>query len=346
MSPSKRFPLFLFAVLLFWLAVRYLLPLMMPFLLGAGLALGAEPAVRFLERKLKLPRSAAAGIGVSALFTLVCTLLMLLFTLLFRELGLLARVLPDMELTAQQGMDALRLWTAELARRCPDSIRALMQRNVDQFFFSGSQLLDRVTRFALSFAGTMLSGLPDSALGIGTGVLSAFLISAKLPAIRQWIHAKVPKTQLQSLKSGLRHLRLTAGLWLAAQVKLTGITYLFLTLGFLLLKIAYAPLWALAVSAVDAFPILGTGTVLVPWSVVCILQGEGHRAIGLLVLYLSVSLTRSVLEPRFVGRELGLDPLVTLIALYAGFKLWGFLGMIFMPLTVMTLIQIVKERKT
>lgn len=344
MSPPKRIPALILSALLLWLAVRYLLPLLLPFLLGAGLALGAEPAVRFLEKRLKLPRSAASGIGVSALFTLVCTLLMLLFTLLFRELGMLARILPDMEVTAQQGMNALRLWITGLAQRCPDSIRSLLQRNVEQFFSGSSELLDKMTQSALGFAGTILSGLPDSALSIGTGVLSAFLISAKLPAIRTWFQSKIPQAQIHSLAAGMRHLRQTAGLWFAAQLKLTGITYLFLALGFLLLRISYAPLWALAVAAVDAFPILGTGTILVPWSVVCILHSDPRRAMGLLGLYLLVSLTRSVLEPRFVGRELGLDPLVTLIAIYAGFKLWGFLGMILMPLAAMTLVQVAKDQ--
>ena len=106
-----------------------------------------------------------------------------------------------------------------------------------------------------------------------------------------------------------------------------------------LLGIQYAPLWAMAVSVVDALPILGTGTVLVPWSLVCLVQHNTGRALGLVGLYIATALTRSTLEPRLVGRQLGLDPLVTLIALYVGFRLWGLPGMILSPLLVITLIS-------
>ena len=89
----------------------------------------------------------------------------------------------------------------------------------------------------------------------------------------------------------------------------------------------------------DALPVLGTGTVLVPWSLVCLLQGDTVRGIGLLGVYAAASLTRSVLEPRFIGRQLGLDPLVTLLAMYAGYRLWGLAGMILAPLLAVTVTQ-------
>ena len=111
------------------------------------------------------------------------------------------------------------------------------------------------------------------------------------------------------------------------------------TAGFLLLRIEYAPLWAMVVSLVDALPILGTGTILVPWALVCLVQHDTARAIGLLGIYAATSLTRSTLEPRFVGRQLGLDPLVTLISLYVGFRLWGIAGMMLAPLLVITVIS-------
>ena len=78
--------------------------------------------------------------------------------------------------------------------------------------------------------------------------------------------------------------------------------------------------------------------MLLPWSLLCLLQQDTPRAIGLASTYLVVTLTRSMLEPKFLGRHLGLDPLVTLMALYIGFRLWGIGGMILAPiLTVITL---------
>ena len=142
----------------------------------------------------------------------------------------------------------------------------------------------------------------------------------------------------------LKKLRATAGQWLIAQLKLVGITYLLLTAGFFLLRVEYAPVWALAVAAVDAFPILGTGTILVPWSLVCLLQHQSARAIGLLGLYALTALARSTLEPKLLGKQLGLDPLLTLIALYTGFRLWGILGMFLMPMLAITVISMLPAK--
>lgn len=326
-----------------WLGGRYLLPLAMPFLLGGGLALAAEPGVRFLSGRLRLPRSAAAGIGVGTVFALLCALVTMLLALLLRQLRTLAGILPQMELTVRDGLDALQGWLLTLIQHVSPGVRAVLQRNLAQFFSGGAALLDRATGYALSLAGNLLSHLPDSALGLGTAVLSAFLISAELPKIRRWFQTKVPREKFDAARTFLRRFRVTAGQWLIAQMKLLGITYLLLTLGLFLLGVEYAPVWALAVAAVDALPILGTGTILVPWSLVCLLRQERAKALGLLGLYAAAALSRSFLEPRLVGRQLGLDPLVTLIALYTGFRLWGLLGVFLMPMLAITVISMIPE---
>ena len=341
----KKILIFTVSLAALWLGVRYLLPVGMPFLLGGLLALAAEPGVGFLSQRLRLPRSAAAGICVGTVFALLVTLITLLLGLLFRQLRSLAAILPQMELTARAGLEALESWLLALAERASPGVRAVLQRNVLQLFSSGAALLDRIAAMGLELAGSLIGKLPDSALGLGTAVLSAFLISAELPRLRLWLRGGLPKEKLETVLSFLKKLRATALQWLIAQLKLIGITYLLLTLGFLVLRVEYAPLWALAVSAVDAFPILGTGTILVPWSLVCFLQHQSGKALGLLGLYALTALTRSTLEPKLVGRQLGLDPLITLIALYTGFRLWGILGMFLMPMLAITLISMLPKRK-
>ena len=94
----------------------------------------------------------------------------------------------------------------------------------------------------------------------------------------------------------------------------------------------------------DTLPVLGTGTVLLPWSLVCFLQGDPPRALGLVSTYVVVTLTRSMLEPKFLGRHLGLDPLTTLVALYIGFRLWGIGGMILAPVLTVIAMQLTADR--
>lgn len=330
--------------LLVWLTIRFLLPLFSPFVLGTLLALSAEPMVGFLHKKLRIPRSVSAGIGVSMAFSLLAMVLLCLCAFLIRELGNLGQVLPDMGQTAKTGFSLVQNWLLQLSSHTPDSLQLILRQNVNRFFSDGAALLDKAIGHLLSLAGNLLSHVPDSAFRLGTAFLSAFLISAKLPKLRRYFLRRIPRARLQSLLNTVKRIRKIFGDWFTAQCKLVGVSFVILFLGLVVLRIPYALPWAAGICLVDAFPILGTGTVLLPWGLVCLLQGDTARAIGLISLYVAVSLTRSMLEPKFLSRHLGLDPLVTLIALYAGFRLWGIGGMILAPILTVVTIQIVSER--
>ena len=340
---SPKFPFLVFAFFLVWLAIRFFLPLFSPFLLGTLLALSAEPMVRFLHKKLRVPRTISAGIGVSMAFSLLAILLLCLCAFLIRELGSLGRVLPDLGQTAKSGFSLIQNWLLQLSSHTPESLQPVLEQNLNRFFSDGAALLDKAIGYLLGLAGTLLSHVPDSALSLGTALISAFLISARLPKIRRYILRRIPREWLRSLTGTLRRVRQVIGCWFTAQCKLVGVSFVILFLGLVILQIPYALLWAGVICLVDAFPVLGTGTVLLPWSLMCLLQGDTARAVGLASIYIAVSLTRSMLEPKLLSRHLGLDPLVTLITLYVGFRLWGIGGMIVAPVLTVIAIQLTAE---
>lgn len=326
-----------------WLAVQFFLPLSFPFLLGGALALAAEPMTGFLVSKLKLRRGIAAGLGVTAAFCLIFLLILMLCALVLRELSLLVGILPNLEQALSGGLSALSGWALSLAARMPGGIRQVLEGSLQDFFSGSSALLRQAFRWALSLTGGVLRHVPGSALVLGTAVISSYMISARLPRIRAWLQKAVPNERIRKFLNALKNMKGALLGWLKAQIKLMGITWLILTMGLVLLRIPYAPLWAAAVALVDAFPVLGTGTVLLPWALVSALQGQTVRGIGLLSVYAAISLTRSVLEPKLLGSHLGLDPLVTLAALYAGFRLWGFGGMLLAPLLAVAAAQLLRE---
>ncbi len=346
MSPGLKSTVSLiFLFLAVWVGAKLLLPLFSPFLLGLILALAAEPMVNFLHTRLHVPRGISAGLGVSMTFCFLAMLLLVLCAFLVRELKALGGALPAIENATISGLTLAKGKLLDAVDHMPQSIQPLLRENTQALFSDGTTLLGKIAGWCLSLAGSILTRIPDSALGLGTAAISGFMISAKLPKMRAWLYARLPKEKLRSLLAALNRVKTAVFGWLLAQCKLMGLTYCMLILGFMLLRIPKAPLWALAVAIVDAFPILGTGTVLLPWALFCFLQNDGGRAVGLLGLYAVISLTRSSLEPRLLGRHLGLDPLVTLMALYAGFKLFGLPGMIFAPLVTVSAIQLLPQRK-
>lgn len=337
----KKFVSFLFFFCLAWIGLQWLLPLFAPFLLGGCLALAAEPMVSFLQRRLRLPRTVGVGIGVSMTFCLLAMATIALCAFLIRELGVLAHVVPDLGQAAQSGISVLRQWLLSLTAHTPRSVEPLLRNNINSLFSDGAALLNRVLGYVLGLAGNILSHVPDSALGLGTSVLSGYMVSAKLPSLRLWIQQSLDLQWIQPALQAWGRIKHAVSGWLAAQFKLMSVSFFILTLGLTLLRIPNALFWAIGITFVDALPVLGIGTVLLPWSLLCFLQEDPARAIGLIGIYVVAALFRSVLEPKLLGRHLGLDPLVTLMVLYVGFKLWGLPGMLVAPLLTVALTQII-----
>ena len=326
-STSKRCLRFCAALLAAWLGLRLVLPLMYPFLLGALLALGAERAADFLERRLRLPRFLAAGLAVGALVAGLGGLLLLLAALAVSQLGGLCEALPSIAATVRSGLALLENRLLSLGSGLPGYRQA-----ITGLFSDGEELITRVGRLVLGRAGAILTRLPGQTLSLGTALLSGFMICAKLPSIRTRLRARRADPRLEALQKALGKLKSTGKLYLCSQLKLMGVTFCLLFAGFSLLRVGYPLLIALLVTLVDALPVLGTGSILIPWALVCFLEGSAARALGLLGLYATAALTRSVLEPKLVGSHLGLDPLVTLMAMYCGLRLWGLGGMLLLPM--------------
>lgn len=328
---AKRVVLYLGGFFLLWFSARYILPILMPFLAGALLALAAEPLVSFGQRRLRLPRAAATGLGVGVVLGLLLCLLWVLGTLLIRELLHLANSMPDLGKTTKQGIQILEHWAVDLTYQAPDGLRPVLTRTVENTFSDSSIFLDQAAEKVTTWITGILSGVPDSALGVGTTVLAAFMISARLPRFRAWKDRLPPVWQEQYLPAFGRAKAAMTG-WLRAQGLLLLMIFAIVAVGFLLLRIPYGIFWALLIALLDAVPMLGTGLVLLPWSLVCFLMGNTAQGVGILGIFATASLSRSIVEPKLLGKHLGLDALLTLVSLYGGYRILGFWGLLIAPI--------------
>ena len=312
-----------------WLGVKYAIPALIPFFLGGAVALGAEPTVRLLNRRAGLPRWAASGLGVSLVLLLVTGLVTAVAAFAVGQAGRLAELLPRLVDSAS----GARQWLLGIAGRMPDTLGNAVSQGVERVF-SGA-MTDGLVDRGLTMATRILEGVGDGFFALVTGVLAAYMISVRW----QVLERLVPDRWRQRLVPELRSVGHALGGWVWAQMRLAGVAFLLMAVGFLLLRIPGGIGWAAGIAVVDAFPVLGCGTVLIPWGLICFLQGRSARGVGLLGVYALVWLVRSVLEPRMVGKELGLDPLVTLLSVYAGLKLFGFVGILLAPVAVMAVLR-------
>lgn len=323
-----------------WVFVRYFLPVVLPFLLGTMVALTAEPAVRFLKEKCRIPRGAAAFVVISMVFVMLAAGIWLLGAVLYRELAMVASGLPGLFAGLSDGVERIRQWAVALAGRAPEGLRPAMVQWVGNLFTGGAVFLERAASVFLGMAGNVMSGIPGGAMLVGTAVISSFMISAQLPSLGKKLRRMVKKKWLKTWILAFSRVKLAVGGWIKAQLKLSGVTFCIVGIGFLILRVRNPVFWAILVALVDAVPLLGTGTILIPWALGVLIHGEGVKALGLTGIYVTTMLIRSALEPRLLGHQLGVNPLVMLVALYAGYRIWGVGGMILAPILTVTAKQL------
>ena len=252
-----------------------------------------------------------------------------------RELEAFFRALPTLAGTLAGPIARLQQRLLHLASRFPDGIGAALSESTEAFFRSGAGLGNKLYDKVFSFASDFLRKAPDIALFSLTALLSGFFIAAELPDIKKLWEKKIPAPWRQKWEQMPNKLKGTVFCWLKAQGKLMSITFLVLTAGFLILGLDYPILFGSAIALIDALPVLGSGLILIPWSLLQFLAGNTFCGIGLLCIYGASALIRTALEPKLLGRQMGLDPLLTLLALYAGYRFFGIFGMIVFPMGAM-----------
>ena len=323
-----------------WLTAKLLLPVGLPFLLGYALSCAARRPAAWLRKRVHAPAWLASFLTVTLVCLSVAAFLFLAGRFAVTGLEQLAKRLPAFLTSLEQPLDDLREKLLRLTANLPGSAATAAEAWLSRLFEGGSVIAGTVSERLLRFAGDVLSCLPDCFLFLLTTVLSSYLFASHRDRLREAARHHVPQEWLGRFRAVRKRLKAALGGYCKAQLRLSAVAASLLTVGLLVLRVPKAPLFALLIALIDALPVFGAGTVLLPWSAVSFLRGETVFAVGLSVLYAVVSVSRAVLEPRFLGRQIGMHPLLTLFSLYAGYRLFGFLGMILLPIGAILLKQL------
>ena len=314
-----------------WIGTTWALPLMLPFLLGAGGACLIEPLVRLFRQSFGIPRRWGAMLCTAGLVLLTAGSGALLLWRLCYEAIQLARQLPELLLQLDGIAQGINGWIEGLLTALPPQIQHEAQQIVQAIARQLLALPGWLGGAAAAGAVQWLSGLPEAGLFLFTVVLSLYFLSAGREGLAA-AAATLPPGWQQRLAHWRQAIGRAVGSWLRAQGILALACFGWSAAGLLLLGVEPALLLAGLVALADALPVLGSGVVLIPWGGVALLLGQVPLCIGLLLLWGTITLNRSILEPRLVGRQVGLPPLFGLLSMYLGFRLSGLSGLILYPL--------------
>lgn len=323
-----------------WFFKTYLWTAVAPFVFAWLLSLCVTPLARRLSAHAGGKQKMWAILLLLFLLLLLSGLIMLLMNRLYRELGELFQRLTEDKNVLGEVIDRVVDWIERLSTHIPwfksmrksgdfDAFLDAFDENVKQMIYhAAADIAEKVPDFAIGVIGS----IPSFFLVLTVFLLATFYFCADAEKISTLSARILPSRLLLRLRAWRSRLGETVFRFGRAYLLIMLITFAELYVGFLIIGVDYALIMAVLIALVDFLPVLGTGTVMLPWAIGCLILGNVRIGVGLLILYGIESLVRQLIEPRIVGKSVGLPPLAALIAMFAGFRLYGIGGMLAGPL--------------
>ena len=317
-----------------YLVFRYLLNLIGPFFIAFLFAWMLTPAIRFLTVRAHMKYNLAAALCLILFFALLGGAAVLVTS---RVVALAAEMTPHLPNfyrdTLAPGLEDLSDWVQGLAERVDPQAAELLRQAMPSVTSSIGSAVTSASMGLVSLLTGWMTKLPTRLISAVICVISTIFLTVDFHRITAFLLRQVPdraRHVVAGAKDALGGILRKYGRGYAI---IMGVTFLEMLAGMLLLRQKNALLIAAAIAVFDIFPIVGAGTILVPWCAISLLSGATGRGIGLLILYITEVCVRQYIEPRIVGRQIGLHPLLTLMAMLVGLRLFGGVGLFGLPIT-------------
>lgn len=314
---------------------KYGLPFISPFVLAFIIAYLLKSPIKFLTQKCKIKKIFAAIFVVVLFYATVGILVFIIGVVLFSGIKELFFNLPDLytseiEPFIMKTFNSIQFSITKLDASQMNTVEELSLNLVQSLGEIISNLSFKVIRTISGYA----SSLPGLFIRILFTIISTFFLVIDYEKITKFLMNQLKEKHKKLIIEVKNYVVNTLFRCIISYALIMFITFTELAIGLSIIGVKDAILLALLISFFDVLPVLGTGGVIIPWLIFAAFQGKYGLAIGLLILYLVVVIIRNILEPKIVGSQMGLHPLVTLMALFVGAQLFGVLGLLGLPITL------------
>ncbi|KAB2334205.1 sporulation integral membrane protein YtvI [Bacillus mesophilum] len=342
LNRTLRFFFVIAIIILSLLSLYYISKITYPFIIALAIAFFINPVVNFLESKGRMPRLLAVLVALTLIFAIFAGLITLLVAEIVSGADYLSRVVPahldtlitHIELFFAGQIIPLYNQLTSIFNNLETGQQDTIMTNIENVGRNFGSTLGTFIQSFFEKIPNILSWFPNAATVIIFSLLATFFISKDWYRLSGTVGKLLPSRAKSSSRTVVADLKKALFGFIKAQATLVSFTTVIILIGLLILRIDYAITIALITGIVDIIPYLGTGLIFVPWIIFEAISGDMGMAIGLGILYLIVIVQRQIMEPKVLSSSIGLDPLATLISLFVGFKLIGFLGLIAGPVTL------------
>ena len=315
---------------------RFLFLPLMPFLIAWGAAFALRPLSLKISAKLRIsPKIVSVTLAVITVSIGLCALILLVILLLDGAWRLVSGFLSDNRLA-----EMLKAVTEPISAIFGDGEGGIGEYIEQSVKGALSRLLDGI----IALLTGIVKGIPGVVFFILVTVISAIYFCLDLDSVNSVVKRLLPDSWVKTLRSVKDGGLSAAAKYVRSYFILMMITFLTMLVGFLLIRVNGALALAALTALLDVLPLIGVGTILIPWGVISLILGYTGRAIGFFVLFCVHEIIRQLVEPRIVGKSLGLHPIVSLILLYIGYKIFGFAGLLLTPLASV-LVGVLRKKK-
>ena len=318
-----------------------------PFVLAVLFSMIVTKIAKFLNSKVKLPKKISTAIALMIVFATVVGLISLIVTKLILEIYSLSfnisTYAQEIRLWIDNFMNFMNRGTIILDR-IPEQILNQLKGSVSDIISMATSKISVILNNILSF----ITSLPNVVIYFFVTVIATVFMSLDKQNIILFVEKQLPASWLNKIYTLKNDLLSVVGGYLKAQAMLITICFFELLIGlnlfhFMGLNVQYPLTFAIIICAIDALPILGAGAFMIPWIVVSLIVKDFKMAVALLILYVIVTAVRQLLEPKLYSQNIGVHPLITLLSMYTGLKLAGFIGIIMGPAVVIILKNVFYE---
>lgn len=329
--------------------IKYTLDVVAPFAAGFAIAAVLNPAVRFFSCKYKMRRRPAAIFTLLCVYATLGTLIGIGVLRLTIWLGDFSEGLPELYRTSvEPAIGHAYEWISTLVSRFAPMVSGEVVGGIGGIFESLSASLatavSDVSVRALSALSGGVAAIPRLVISLGFTVISSFFFILDFESVLGFFKSRLPKKAVGFMSELRGKFFATTLKYLRSYALITLITFALLFLGLSVIGTKNAVAAALIIALLDVLPVIGTGLIILPWALIAMLGGRVGYGIGLIVIWAVITVTRNVIEPKIVGKQVGLHPLVTLIAMFVGTKLFGFVGLVALPLGLSVAVSVLNER--
>lgn len=328
-----NFAYFAVMLLLGFCVLRYMIPMTMPFVIGFLIAYCLRGPINVVSRKLHLSQNVTAILLLLMFYATVGSLLALLSLKAISWVAALVGNIPMMyELHVQPFLMDVLYSLEDLFTDLDVSVVYVMENVGAQLIQSLGKMVSNASVSVMGFATVVASALPGLFVKLVLIIISSFFIAIDYRQLSGFCLRQMgekTKTVFLEIKAYV-----VGTLWVCIRsyIIIMSLTFVELSIGLSVLKINHAVLIAFCIAIFDILPVLGTGGIMIPWMVLTAITGDYQMAVGLLLLYLVITVLRNIVEPKIVGSQLGLHPVVTLVSMFVGVQFFGVIGLFGFPI--------------